>query len=482
MNASAPPDEAIDYARILELAGRFGLPLHVVCVDRFRANAASFSRVADRLYPDLLVAFSVKSNPCRGAVRAAKQAGLGVDTASEHELRAALEEGIKGPDIVCNGNAKSDDYLRMAIDSGALVAADSLDELMLLDAVAAWSGRTARVLTRFSGMPLSGFTAADQSTATLWTKFGIPVDRADEAFDAIASCGRLHFEGISAHIGTQICRPQAYYRLMDFLLPMMARARQAGLETSCIDIGGGFPVSFVPDREWQEFQARLRNQLRGGLETSEWVTWDNLAMGYAYLKGRAPADNAAWQGKAYHAPSPGAGMLETLLVHRAAEGRTVRDALYDAGAPRLIVEPGRSLMATAGLTIARALGAKTVMGSHVVTLDMGIVNHGTNLITPDMFPAEVLPRSDSDEPVEAFLAGRLCFTGDMLSKTKVRLNRLPERGEIVVIRHTGAYSADHFASNSCGFQRPGKVALQPDGSVEVWRRPELYGDVFPCLE
>ena len=104
----------------------------------------------------------------------------------------------------------------------------------------------------------------------------------------------------------------------------------------------------------------------------------------------------------------------------------------------------------------------------------GINNHGTNLISPDIFPAAVLPRQASDQPVDAFLAGRLCFSGDMISKAKVTLNRLPERGERFVLYHTGAYSADHFASNSCGFPRPAKVAVHSDGTAELWRAPETF--------
>ena len=80
--------------------------------------------------------------------------------------------------------------------------------------------------------------------------------------------------------------------------------------------------------------------------------------------------------------------------------------------------------------------------------------------------------------VEAFLAGRLCFSGDMISKAKVSLNRLPKRGERFVVFHTGAYGADHFASHSCGFPRPAKAAIHQDGTIELWRARESFADVF----
>ncbi|MGD9675516.1 MAG: hypothetical protein AB7V19_02370, partial [Candidatus Bipolaricaulia bacterium] len=70
---------------------------------------------------------------------------------------------------------------------------------------------------------------------------------------------------------------------------------------------------------------------------------------------------------------------------------------------------------------------------------------------------------------------------DMISKVKVRLNRAPRVGERVAIYFTGAYSADHFASNSCGFPLPAKVAVDVAGNLELWRRPQSFEDVFAAL-
>ncbi|MCK5827782.1 hypothetical protein KAH43_04575, partial [Candidatus Bipolaricaulota bacterium] len=208
------------------------------------------------------------------------------------------------------------------------------------------------------------------------------------------------------------------------------------------------------------------------------VTWTDLPMGYS--KDASP--EAPWIGKAYWSAVPQSAMLTHLLNHTFADGRTCIERLHALGSPSLIAEPGRALMASTGITLTQVAGTKNVLDHTVVSLEMGINNHGTNLISPDMFPSAVLPTQDDDEPVDAFLAGRLCFSGDMISKTKVTLNRLPKRGERFVLFHTGAYGADHFASNSCGFLRPGKVAIRPDGRAEVWRKPERFDDIFGRAE
>ena len=466
---------------LIEVAvGRYGLPFHVFFIEEMQQNANGYDEVLARLYPKAIVLFATKSNPCRGAVRAAARLGLGADVASEHELRAALEEGIPPTRIVCNGNAKTSRYIEAIVQCGALSAVDNDDELDELSRTAAKRGALAPILVRFRGMPLSGFTADDQTTAADWTKFGFPIDEADDVLGRVAATPGVRFVGISAHIGTQVADPIAYERLAVHFVALAQRARELGLCVSVMDLGGGYPVAFVSKEQWLAFQTRLLERLRDPSGEGESVTWTDLPMGYA---GADLFDGPPrWIGKAYWSAFPASKMLEHVLTHRLADGRTTAEHLVGLGSPTLIVEPGRSLMATAGVTLAEVRGTKSVLGNRVVSLDLGITNHGTNVITPDIFAAAVLPRREDDEPVEAFLAGRLCLSGDMISKAKVRLNRAPRPGESIVLYATGAYSADHFASNSCGFPRPAKVAIDAGGELEVWRYPETFEDVFGAID
>ena len=462
-----------EHAGVIDrLIDRYELPLHVVFLEQFETNAVGFKDVLQASYPHGFVALAIKSNPCRGAVRAASNNGLGADVASENELKLALEEGIPSNKIICNGNAKSNRYLAMALEANCHIAIDNHDEILEIERLTAERTRQASVFLRFRGMPLAGLTSADQTTAADWTKFGFHIDEAADLFSHFHDQPTLRFRGVSAHIGTQIAEPRGYERLLDHLLQLTEEARDHGLSPDVIDIGGGFPVAFLSEMEWRGFQRQLLEQLQ--VRSTKSVTWNNLPMGYA---GDA-SNKAEWIGKAYWSAVPQAQMLSHLLNYTFADGRTCIDRLNALGSPTLIVEPGRALMASTGITLTQVAGTKTVLDHTIVSLEMGINNHGTNLISPDMFPAAVFPSRPDDEPIDAFLAGRLCFSGDMISKTKVRLNRLPQRGERFVLFHTGAYGADHFASNSCGFLRPGKVAIRSDGKTEVWRKPEAFNQVF----
>jgi len=458
------------------LIERYDLPLHVVFLEQFEANVMGFKDVLQTVYPNGWVAFAVKSNPCRGAVRAASNLGLGADVASENELQLALEEGISPERIICNGNAKSNAYLKLAVKEGCRIAIDNHDEISEIERLTADLTRQADIFLRFRGMPLAGLTSADQTTAADWTKFGFHINEASDLFSRFERHKTIRFRGVSAHIGTQIAEPRGYERLLDHLLRLTEEAQSHGLTPDVIDIGGGFPVAFLTEREWRDFQKRLSDRLRS--DSVESVTWNNLPMGYEGSMSAEPE----WVGKAYWSEAPQSQMLSHLLSHTFADGRSCLERLEALGSPTLIVEPGRALMASTGITLTQVAGTKTVLDHTIVSLEMGINNHGTNLMSPDMFPAAVLPAQPDDNPIEAFLAGRLCFSGDMISKTKVHLNRLPRRGERFVLFHTGAYGADHFASNSCGFLRPGKVAIRSNERAEVWRKPETFDEIFGSRE
>ena len=372
---------------------QLGLPLHVFFLEEMEANARAFQSALCAHYSHGLVAFAAKSNPCRGAVRAASQLGLGLDAASEHEMRLGLEEGIPSDHIICNGNAKSTDYLRRAVQAGCTLAVDNQDELIELAQLCERLEVRTNVLLRFRGMPLAGLTSADQTTAADWTKFGFHIDEAPRLHRELLGHPWLRYRGVSAHIGTQIANPIGYERLLDYLLRLLESAQAMGLQSDLLDIGGGFPVAFFSRDAWEAFQARLRRTLEDSQLPS--VTWNDHPMGYA-------DGTAEWSGKAYWSDVPQAQMVEHLLKHTFPDGRSCAQRLRDLGEPLLILEPGRGLMATTAVTLTRVAGQKEVLGHCVVSLDMGINNHGTNLISPDMFPTAVLPRRSDDRPIDAF--------------------------------------------------------------------------------
>jgi diaminopimelate decarboxylase len=464
------------------LVERHGVPLHLFFLEELERNVHAFRDALGTAVPDSDIAFAVKSNPCRGALRAAHRLGLSADVASEYELRVALEEGIPPERIVCNGNAKSEAFHDLAIDCGAILSIDGEEELRRIADASVAAGRETPILLRISGLPVEGFTASSQTTADHWSKFGIASAEIPSLLHAIPRLQGIRFLGFSAHIGTQLCEPAPYLILLDTLVRLLGEAASTGLRTRIVDLGGGWPVSFLGEAEWTQFTRTLKQQVAGQVPVEKWVTWKGHPMGFASASKTAATDVDRWRGKAYFTAYSGPQMLQHVLHAPLSSGRSVVEELHDHASPQVIIEPGRALVATAGVTLCRAMSSKSVLGHTVIAVDLGINNHGTNLLAPDIFPVVALPRRPTDTPIDAFLGGRLCFGSDVLTTAKVRLNRHPQHGERVALLATGAYGADHFASHSCGFPRPAKVAVREDGSWELWRAADRFSDVFPPLD
>ncbi|MFN3820996.1 MAG: diaminopimelate decarboxylase family protein [bacterium] len=505
IETAAEPLNILTPSLIEQAVLRFGLPLHIIFKERFLRNVKQFREVLGRNYPHSFIAFAVKSNPCRGAVRMAAEQGLGADVASEWELRVTLEEIPQDRFIICNGNAKSDEYLKLAMRMGCFIAVDSLFEWQRLKELAYQEEHTPRILLRVSGLPTEGWTDPQQNTAQRWTKFGIHWEIIPDLVKEVANDQRAIWEGLSVHLGTQICDPKAYQILVHSIYQLLRELYTSGYPARTIDLGGGYPINFLSQEEWKEFRHRLWRQISTQLPPEEWVTWGGFPMGYEReihpVQGQWKAPNnktgethplapssssssdslPAWSGKSYWSPYPKERMVEIMLNFTMEDGLLFKQGLKAIGEPQLIIEPGRALIGSAGVTIARVLGTKRVMGNWLVVADLGIVNHGTLLVTPDIHPIEIYPPHQDDQPVEVFIAGRLCFTGDMVSKVKVRINRLPQRDEWLVIHHTGAYCADHFASHNCGFPLPPKVAIDEEGNFQLWRREENFSTLFPPI-
>jgi diaminopimelate decarboxylase len=172
-----------------------------------------------------------------------------------------------------------------------------------------------------------------------------------------------------------------------------------------------------------------------------------------------------WSGEKFFAPYSKEKLLARLLGGRIRyEGieQPFKKVWKKIGNPRLIVEPGRAIVGDAGITLARVVDVYPVAGGQpLVTLDLGLVNHGTGLVEPDLYSWTLANEPDRKDrrPFRAFVAGRLCFSGDLLSRYRVAFPRKPIAGDLAVIEKTGAYAPTFFASRANGFPLPVCVFL-----------------------
>jgi diaminopimelate decarboxylase len=395
-----------------ELAARYGTPLLVVDEEDLRARC----RALRSQFPRVL--YAVKAFTSHAVIRIAVKEGIDLLVATEGELDACLRAGVAGHHVVLHGNNKSDRELELAVSAGCgFVIVDNAEELERLDRIARARGLVQPVLIRIIPEVEAGTHPAVE-TGAVGSKFGTPLARAPDVVRLADSLPGVRYEGLHAHIGSQVLRPEPYVEAVDTLLDLLAELeRTAGVRTGVIDIGGGFGVTYTKE--------------------------EPLAL--SALASR---------------------VLGRVLV--ASEQRALSP-------PSLIVEPGRSLIANAVVTLYR-VGSIKREGEQgpLLAVDGGMSDN----IRPMLYGARFTVASASaplkDPSTRFTIVGKHCESGDVLAQdAELPADIAP--GGLVAFAATGAYTYS-MASNYNRIGRPAVAAVRLGGS-ELWLRREDATDM-----
>ena len=360
-----------------------------------------------------LVLYGVKAFPNVALLRLLADEGLGADVSTLGELEYALRAGVPGERLVVHGNNKSDDELHAAVEAGArFVVLDALDEVERATAAG-----VERVLVRVTP-GIEADTHPAIRTAHHGSKFGLPPDQALEAIAAARDAG-LEVAGLHLHIGSQLLDTQAARSSVDWL--------------------GGFAAECSQELSW----APEVVDLGGGL-------------GIEYAEGD-------------HAPA--IADFVTTLLQRLEQAWT----LHGLTRPQVILEPGRSLVGRAGVTLYRVGVVKRASETTTyVAIDGGMSDNPRPQLYGARYSALLANRAEEAAASSYTVCGKHCESGDVLIES-VPLPE-PRRGDLLAVPGTGAYTLG-MGSNYNAVPRPAAV-LVADGRARPIRRRESIDDVL----
>ncbi len=371
------------------------------------------ARAYQRAAPDALVAYSVKAFPSVALLQLFAGEGLGADVSTLGELEYAASAGIPGERIVVHGNNKSDEELEAAARAGAgLVVLDALDEV---ERAAAAGVR--RVLVRVTP-GIEADTHAAIRTAHHGSKFGLPPEQALQAIAQVQGSG-LEPAGLHVHIGSQLLDTQAARTSVDWLAGFAADCRaELDWTPEVVDLGGGLGIQYVDDETppaIEDFVAALRERLE-----HEW-------------------------------------------------------RLHGLPLPRIVLEPGRSLVGRAGVTLYRVGVVKQASETLTyVAVDGGMSDNPRPQLYGARYTAVLASRAGAGADGSYAVCGKHCESGDVLIE-RVRLPR-PRRGDVLAVPGTGAYTLG-MGSNYNGVPRPAAVLVN-GGRARLIRRRETVDDLL----
>ncbi len=405
-----------------DLARRYGTPLYVLDEATLRATASAYRSALASHYPGpALALYASKANSSLAITALVASEGLGLDAVSAGELLTAVRGGMPPDRIVFHGNNKSLEELRLAAELGVTVVADNWLDLEQLAALA--PAEPVRLMLRFTP-GIECHTHEYIRTGHLDSKFGFDPDQLESVLRHLQGCGWARVTGLHAHIGSQIFELQPHRDLAAVMADALQLARSLGHPVRDLNVGGGLGIRYVASDDPPSIQ--------------EWV-------------------------------------------------RTVADAV--AGAcqerglelPRLLCEPGRSLVATAGVTLYSVGSRKEIPGIRTyLSVDGGMSDNPRPITYQSVYTAVLADRPEAEASDTVTLAGKHCESGDVLLKDLA----LPPAttGDVLAVFATGAYNAS-MSSNYNRIPRPAAVLVHEGVSELVQRReqPEelLRYDVLP---
>ncbi len=404
--------------RLSELAERYGTPLYVLDELSIRASAQEYREALKRHYPgDSLAVYASKAHSSLALTGLVASEGLGLDAVSAGELLTALDGGMPPERMVLHGNNKSVEELALAYSHGVMVVADNQHDLDCLAALVPKGGAPVRLMLRFTP-GIECHTHEYIRTGHLDSKFGFDPDQLQPVLTALAGCAWARVEGLHAHIGSQIFELDPHRDLAAVMADALKLARELGHPVRDLNVGGG--------------------------------------LGIRYVESDDPPSIDAW-------------------VKVVAEAVTLACRERGLELPRLMCEPGRSLVASSGVTVYTVGARKVVPGIRTyVSVDGGMSDNPRPITYQSLYTACLAdrPLATADETIT--LAGKHCESGDVLLKD------LPfptcRSGEVLVVLATGAYNLS-MSSNYNRIPRPAAVLVH-QGEAELIQRREQPEDLL----
>ena len=407
---------------VVSLVEEFGSPLYILDEFTLRTACQQYQNSFKKYYDgEFLVIYASKAWNCLAVCNIINSEGLGIDVVSGGELYTARQAGINPSQIYFHGNNKSAEELKLGVTEGCTIVVDNWWELQLLESIATVE-QPVRIMLRLTP-GIECHTHEYIRTGHLDSKFGFDPNQVEEVFSWLKQRPQLQCVGVHAHIGSQIFERQPHQDLGGVMVKWFKIASSYGLPVQELNIGGGLGIRYTEADDPPSIE--------------EWVS----------TAAQAVADACK------------------------AEGLPL---------PKLIAEPGRSLIGSACVTAYTVGSRKVVPGIRTyVAVDGGMSDNPRPITYQSLYRAVVANRICEPGAETITIAGKHCESGDIV----IGESQLPitQPGDILVVMDTGAYNYS-MASNYNRLPRPAAVLVQ-QGQADLILKRETYEDLVrqDCL-
>ena len=406
----------------VKLAEKYGTPRYLMDEDMIRNTCRIYKNSIDEFYNgNGLVLFASKAFSCKYIYKVVREEGLGADVVSGGELYTALSAGFPADKIYFHGNNKTYEEIEMAIDAGVgRLVVDNAYELDLIDEICTKKGKTADILFRIKP-GIDAHTHDFVKTGQIDSKFGVALENgeAEEIIRLAMQKKTIQIVGVHCHIGSQIFDLAPFELAAEVMMNFIADMKDRyGLELKELNLGGGYGIMYTEQDDPVEY--------------------------HEYIK------------------------AVSKVISQVAGKRGIE-------IPFVLMEPGRSIVGSAGITLYTVGAVKEIKGiKKYVFVDGGMADNPRYIMYESKYDALLANRVNDEKDDVVTIAGKCCESGDVLIKDA----RLPkaQAGDVLAVLATGAYNYS-MASNYNRLAKP-PVVMVSGGEDKLVVRRETYEDLI----
>jgi len=411
---------------IVELKERYKTPLYIMDIATLKNQCATYKKSFDFSDINAGIIYAAKAFICTAMCQLIEKEGLGLDVSTGGELFIALNSGFPAESIYFHGNNKSEEEIQYGLENKVgYFMVDNFTELETLGRLCSQNGVKQKIFLRVNP-GIKADTHEYIQTGKVDSKFGFSIYNraAMEAVKRAAEYKNLEISGIHAHIGSQIFNVSCYDRLIEVMLQFIRDIRdKIGISVNNIDIGGGLGIKYTPE----------------DITTSI----EDFAV----------------------------------LVHEAVIKYQKK---FNVELSKLYIEPGRSIIGNAGVTLYEVGTVKDIDGSKkYIMVDGGMSDNIRPMLYKAKYTAYLANKMEENGNSKEtgkynyLIAGKHCESGDVIIND-IKLP-LVSRGDFIVVATTGAYCYS-MSSNYNSQPRSAVVAVE-DGKSWVWVKRQTYKDL-----
>lgn len=408
----------------VELSKKFGTPLYVLDEKQVRIMMRTFKRALATYKGESEVLYASKAFSCKAIYAIAKSENIGVDVVSGGELYTALTAKFPANKIFMHGNNKLYNELEEAVKCGvSTIVVDSLIEANLIEEICEKYSKKQDVIIRVNP-GVEAHTHAFVQTARTDSKFGFSIDdgTAFNITENLLKLKNVQLKGYHCHIGSQIFEKQSYVLAVEKMFSFISNVKEKlNFETSILNMGGGFGVYYTDD----DYKFTLDDY-------KDYVT---------------------------------------TIVKKVEE----LSQINNLNLPKLVIEPGRSIVGEAGITLYTVGTVKEIPNVKTyVAIDGGMFDNPRYALYQSKYT--VLKANAANEPCtqKVSIAGKCCESGDLIA-VDVALPKVC-RGDLIAVLTTGAYNYSMASNYNRNFIPP--VVLVNDGKSDYIVKPQNYEDII----